>query len=189
MHKQETRNKVFIGIPNTGNLRTELVYWLLQQTVEHVWLPIKRPIDANRNYIVNQFLKTDADWLLMVDSDVVPPVNVLEMINNNVPVCSAHVSTLIDGNIVPVGMIKDGDNYLHRWEHSEPGLHEVDATGTGCILIRRDVFDSLDKPYFRFIYNEEGDLIRGEDFDFTDRVGDCYFDSRYVCKHYTTAAV
>lgn len=177
----------FIGIPNTGHLRTELVDWLMRQKAA-IFMPQAKPHDHCRNIIVNEFLKTDCEWLLMVDSDVVPPMNVLDMIDNNVPVCSAYVCTFSNGELVPVGMTKTENGYCHNFDKTEKGLNKVDAVGTGCILIRRDVFDKLGKPYFKFVY-EDGLLINGEDFDFSERVGEVYFDTRYVCKHYTTIAI
>jgi len=152
-------------------------------------MPQLKPHDHCRNAIVMQFLETECEWLLMVDSDVVPPGNVVEMIDNDVDVCSAHVSTARNGEVIPVGMTRNEKGYHHDFKHSEPGLHKVDAVGTGCILIKREVFAKLDKPYFRFKYNEDGILINGEDFDFSERAGNIYFDARYKCKHYTTIAI
>ena len=183
---QESPN-IFIGIPNTGNLRTELVSWLLKQKAV-IYMPQAKPHDHCRNVIVNEFLKTDCQWLLMVDSDVVPPDDVTGMISNDVGVCSAHVSTSVNGEIIPVGMTRNKGGYHHNFKHSEYGLHKVDAVGTGCILIRRDILEKMEKPYFKFVY-KDGILINGEDFDFSERVGDVYFDGRYKCKHYTTIVI
>lgn len=179
--------KIFIGIPNTGTLRTELADWLMKQKAT-IFMPQAKPHDHCRNIIVREFLKTDCDFLLMVDSDVVPPLNVLDMVENNVDVCSAHVSTF-NGEIIPVGMTKNKEGYHHDFKHSELGLHKVDAVGTGCILIKREVFAKIDKPYFRFKYDEDGILTNGEDFDFSERVKEVYFDARYKCKHFTTIAI
>lgn len=184
----ESPNKVFIGIPNTGLLRTELVEWLMLQDDCDIFMPQAKPHDHCRNIIVNRFLETDYQWLLMVDSDIVPPNNVLGMIDNDVPVCAAYARTMSNGELIPVGMTKDDVGYHHDFKHSELGLHKVDAVGTGCILIKREVFERLDKPYFKFMY-QDGLLINGEDFDFSERVGEIYFDSRYKCKHYTTIAI
>ncbi len=181
-------SKLFIGIPNTGTLRTELVTWLMRQKAT-IFMPQLKPHDHCRNAIVMQFLATDCDWLLMVDSDVVPPDNVVDMIYNDVDVCSAHVSTFNNGEVIPVGMTKDDNGYHHNFEHSRPELHQVDAVGTGCILIKRKVFDTLDRPYFRFKYDENGLLINGEDFDFCERVGEVYFDAQHVCRHFTTVGI
>lgn len=185
---QESYNKIFIGIPNTGNLRTELAYWLLQQESD-IYMPQLKPHDHCRNDIVFKFLDTKCEWLLMVDSDIVPPDNVLDMIDNNVPVCSAYARTIVNGELIPVGMTKNENGYHHDFKHSKSGLHKVDAVGTGCILIKREVFYKLNTPFFRFQYNENGLLINGEDFDFSERVGSVYFDSRYKCKHFTTVAI
>ena len=180
-------SSVFIGIPNIGTLRTELVSWLLKQKAA-IFMPQAKPHDHCRNVIVNEFLKTDCQWLLMVDSDVVPPDNVLDMVHNGVGVCSAHVSTCVNGEVIPVGMTKDKNGYHHNFKHSTPCLHKVDAVGTGCILISRDILEQMGKPYFQFVY-KDGILINGEDFDFSERVGEVYFDSRYKCRHYTTISV
>jgi len=186
---QELSNKLFIGIPNTGILRTELVEWFLQQRSADVFMPQAKPHDNCRNIIVKKFLNTDCQWLLMIDSDVEPPSDILGMIKNDVPVCAAYVRTIMGGELIPVGMTKNKNGYHHDFKHSTPGLHRVDAVGTGCILIKREVFDHLDKPFFRFKYDTNGVLINGEDFDFSERVESVYFDARYKCKHYTTIGI
>ncbi len=186
----KTLRKIFIAIPNTGTIRTETVSWLLGQKDHVLFMPQAKPHDVCRNVIVNEFLKTDSEWLLMVDSDVVPPQNVTQMIENNVDICSAFVCANICGEIIPVGMTKNSEGYHHEFRHSEPLLHKVDVVGTGCILIKRKVFDNLSKPYFRFRYDTEGFLTNGEDFDFCERVEeDIFFDARFVCKHFTVAAI
>ena len=185
-------DKVFLGIPNTGYIRTELMTWIMRSGIQHICPTQAKPHDACRNIIVNTFLRSDLKWLLMIDSDVVPLTKVHEMCLNNLPVCSAHVSTCKGLEVIPVGMTKsEGGGYHHDFKHSNPegAPHRVDAVGTGCIMIRRDVFDKLDKPYFKFIYDSEGLLINGEDFDFSERVGEVYFDPRHRAQHYTTIAI
>jgi hypothetical protein len=191
MYNNNNTNKTFVAIPNTGNICIELAQWLLkQQDNIFVFLSNSRPIDHNRNILVNEFLKSDCNWLLMIDSDVAPPVNLLEMCENNVPVCSAYVSTCVANEIIPVGMTKNDTGYYHDFKHSAPELHRVDAVGTGCILIRRDVFDTLKKPYFKFIYDADGILTKGEDFYFSEKVGrEVYFDARYKCKHTVSVTI
>jgi hypothetical protein len=181
-------NKLFIGIPNTGLLRTELVIWLMGQEAD-IYMPQLKPHDHCRNDIVLKFLDTQCEWLLMVDSDIVPPMDVADMMGNDVDVCAALANTIHNGELIPVGMTKNETGYYHDFKHSIPGLHRVDAVGTGCILIKRKVFDTLDRPFFRFKYDQNGLLLNGEDFDFSERVGEVYFDSNYKCKHYTTMAI
>lgn len=179
--------KIFIGIPNTGTLRTELVEWLMKQEAV-IFMPQAKPHDHCRNIIVNKFLESNCEFLLMVDSDIVPPDDVVKMVENDVGVCAAYARTVIGNELIPVGMTKNKDGYHHDFKHSELGLHKVDAVGTGCILIKREVFGKLDKPYFKFVY-KDGLLVNGEDFNFSERVDEVYFDARYKCKHYTTVAI
>ena len=180
-------DKVFVAIPNTGILRTELVQWLMALDIKP-FMPQAKPHDYCRNLIVEEFLKSDCEWLLMIDSDVVPQCDVLSMVKNDVPVCSAFVCTNLGGEIIPVGMVKNKDGYHHNFRHSAPDLHRVDAVGTGCILIKREVLSTMKKPYFKFIY-KDGMLENGEDFDFCERVEGVYFDARFKCLHYTTVGI
>lgn len=180
-------SSIFVAIPNTGTLRTELVEWLMIHNIKP-YMPQAKPHDHCRNIIVDEFLKTDCEYLLMIDSDVVPQDNVLEMVNNNVDVCSAYVRTNYKGEFIPVGMTKNKNGYHHNFKHSKPKLHRVDAVGTGCVLIKRKVFENMAKPYFKFVY-KDGILTNGEDFDFCERINNVYFDARYKCKHYTTVGI
>ena len=185
-------NNTMIAVPNTGTLHTRLVEWLLRQKAI-INLSNARPLAHNRNLIVDEFLKSETEHLLMVDSDIVPPVNVLDMIDNDVDICSAFARIPKGRELIPVGMVKNEDGYHHDYKHSAPGLHKVDAVGTGCILIRRNVFEVMKKPYFQFVYNEDGFIANGEDFNFCDKAKeagfDIYFDSRYRCQHYVSIPV
>ena len=189
-------DEVFLGLPNTGHIRVELMSWIIRSRIKHICPVQLKPHDACRNMIVNYFLQTDLEWLMMIDSDVVPVTDILQMVANDVPVCSAHVSICKGREIIPIGMTKDSaGGYFHEFKHSDPSEapYKVDAVGTGCILIHRDVFEAIDKPFFRFVYDENGMIINGEDFDFCERVykfgGEVYFDPRQKANHFTTLAI
>ena len=180
---------IYLAIPNTGTIKTELMEWVLRNPCNHMIMPQLKPHDHNRNYIVQEFLKTDCTHLMMIDSDVVPVSDVRKMVDNDVDICSAHVCTRLGNEIIPVGMTKNENGYHHDFKHSKPDLHKVDAVGTGCIMIHRRVFEKLEKPYFKFVYNDDGMLICGEDFYFSNRIDSVYFDSRFACKHFTVTAI
>jgi GT2 family glycosyltransferase len=182
----------FVAIPNIGNIRAELVEFMLRQKGIEYYLPQNRPHDVNRNVIVKRFLTTEHEWLLMVDSDVVPPDNVLEMVNNNLDVCSAWVCTSKDGETIPLAMEKVDGGYK-CFSQLYNGVNAVDALGTGCLLLNRRIFDKLPQPYFSFVKDSEGLLANGEDFDFCDKLRAVgiqpYFDARFKCKHYVNVFV
>jgi hypothetical protein len=66
-------------------------------------------------------------------------------------------------------IFKGGINTYQNIEEWEPGaLIEVDATGTGCLMIDMKVFNDLPYPWFRFSPNPDprsGGVV-GEDFGF-----------------------
>ena len=63
--EQRAKVKVMLGIPNLGNIRTELVRYLLKEKQIHlIYMPIKKPNDVNANKIVGYFLeKTECTHL------------------------------------------------------------------------------------------------------------------------------
>jgi hypothetical protein len=53
-------------------------------------------------------------------------------------------------------------------------LTQVDCCGLGCALIRKDLFEAIEKPYFFFAH--EGDLTKNE-------VGEyCIGEDMYFCR-------
>lgn len=156
-----------------------------------------QPIDANRNKMVKEFLQDEEnEWLLMIDNDVVPPQNILEMIDFGEKVVSATVT--IKKNSVPQPVIvrqRDDGEYrevglqeYHDELDKETGLIEVDSVGTGCLLVHRSVLEEMKPPWFKFQYNEDGTLRLGEDFYFGRRLQEkgvpMYVSTNHVCSHY-----
>jgi len=171
-------------MPETGNYNLKVNFSYLQ------------PVDANRNKMVKNFLEDEEnEWLLMIDDDVVPPGDILEMIDLGEKVVSATVTIKKDGVPHPV-IVKQRDDGKYRritmQEYSEEitdkGLVEVDGVGAGCLLIHRSVLEEMSPPWFKFLYNEDGTLKLGEDFYFGQRLRELgqpmYVSSDFVCSHY-----
>lgn len=154
-----------------------------------------QPVDANRNEIVKSFLeKEDAKWLLMIDDDIVPPVDILKMAEHDKPVVSA-VCTIKKGQVPqPVVLRESGDNFEQINIKDavntidDDGLLPVDGVGTGCLLIRREVLEEMRPPWFKFEYNEYGGLKLGEDLYFSKKCNsedvDTFVDTTQVTRHY-----
>lgn len=179
---------IFIGIPHIGNLRTELVLFLMKLKNQKIYFSHRMPIDDNRNHIVDEFLKTDSSHLLMIDSDIQPCDNILEMVSNDVDICCGAICTNKGGEVIPLAMMKvDGGYKCKRVLNN--GINEVDAIGTGCIMIKREVLEKMSQPYFQFKY-KDGKLVNGEDFDFCYKAKELgfkvYYDASYKCNHFQT---
>lgn len=126
------------------------------------------PIDELRNNIVRRAKRAGCTDLLMMDTDqIYHPKMLTTLLNHNLPV----VGCLIHRRYPPFDplMYKGKMNEYELIDDFKAGdLVEVDATGTGCLLINMEVFDILPDPWFRFERNPdpEKEGIVGEDFMF-----------------------
>ena len=207
------RWKIFMSLPSNGTVcdfqnymlrdiekryadEIELVYPdQLCQRIFH---------DAARNGIVEDFLATDCDIMWSLDSDIVPPKHVLDLVTMYGDQWQAA------GAPYPIFMAQPGESqrqvvvtaYKAMEPHPETkkprlapcavpdqGVDWVDGLATGCLFIKREVFDKLEKPYFEFKYDKETrQPVEGEDIGFCiklHRLGIRFFtDYGMVCKHY-----
>lgn len=142
--------------------------------------PGKRPIDYARNRIVQLFMKTDADWLIMWDQDQAIPENFYEMcMVTDADVVSALVPVWV-GNMDPEAMFRinaygvndKGQCFNLPMPPDDVNLpYRVPITGTGCIAIRRRVFAppphglGMKAPFY-FTYMDDRKVQGGEDINF-----------------------
>lgn len=116
-------------------------------------------ISQVRNRLVRNFLNTDADRLLFWDSDIVPELLFISRILGDSDICAApcRVKGSIDLNI---GKVKD--DRVHR-QTSLNG--SFDVVGTGLMMVKRSVFETIPAPWFEVIDHANGEAL-GEDFNF-----------------------
>ena len=153
------------------------------------------PVDRVRNQICKRFLESDADFLLMIDDDAVPPATVLEMVKHDKDVvaglCYAYLPRLgyysvayPSGNSdVKVPRLGIGAQIEHQ------GLMEVELAGSACLLIQRRVLEALEPPHFTMLLNDDRLLIKdSEDFTFCRKARKAGFsiwlDTDQPCSHY-----
>lgn len=154
------------------------------------------PVDRVRNQICKRFLESDADYLLMIDDDVVPPATVLDMARHDKDVvaglCYAYLPRLGYYSVAypsgnehgkPVERLGIGEQIEGR------GLIEVELAGTACMLIHRRVLEALDRPHFKMQLDDDCLLIKdSEDFSFCRKARAAGFsiwlDTDQPCGHY-----
>lgn len=164
--------KVFISVATKKSIHAEVAKWLIAQD-ENCIIDIVNspyPLEHVRNLQVNRFLESGAGFLLLVDSDCVPQPRTVELLKTlNLPFVSAPHPSIINDETGILVMDKTKDGYVqHR--PFDSGLQKCDAVGCAGMMIRKDVFSKIPKPYFKFVYNSEGQLIQGEDFYFCDKL-------------------
>lgn len=147
------------------------------------------PIDSNRNLVVKKFMTLPEaqryEWLLFVDTDVVPPTNAAERLLYHGKKLVGGVCFIMgrDGYPIP-NFSKDLPQGNYKAE-----LIEVKGMGAGFMLIHRDVLKAVGKSPFRFRYDEWGIAsVCGEDYDFCEKAVrrgyKIYVDLGVQCEHY-----
>lgn len=182
---------VLIAVPHTGNIRTTLAQKLIKlnenEEVE-LFFNSAKPVDANRCEIVKHFLdETDHETLLMIDSDILPPDNILELLEYDFDIITPVIYSTRDGIPYPVGASLNEEEGLSMHEGGDEEVVELDGIGTACMFIRREVLEEIDEPYFKHKRNDDGTLNTSEDFDFCLRARDLGYTVKmhkgYSCGH------
>lgn len=157
--------------------------------------------DRARNDVVDEFLATDCDLLWFLDSDVVPPTHVLDLVAHH------YDKWKVAGAPYPVYQMRPGSDEMSicftvyngighdgtkrgifMTDVPQEGTDFVDALATGCLFIKREVFGKLEKPWFEFKFDPKTRVVtEGEDLGFALKLHDLgikYFvDYGMACKH------
>ena len=128
-------------------------------------------VELVRNRIVGEFLRTDREYLLMIDDDMVPPEDLLDMTVHGRDVVGAlyYAWDPRKGPFVAAYDRGEDGGYgaLTPGEVERQGLREVALVGGGCLLVHRRVLEALSPPWFRFETDGEGRrILTPEDFFF-----------------------
>ena len=130
-------------------LRLSPMPWDSYATTESTYLP------SARNDIHNVFLNdTDAPFLMMLDSDVLPPPNIIDML-------MAHKKHIVGGwyknkslrkgpHPIVYDFYSESEESIQWVNRAEPGvgLEKVDGMGAGCWLMSRELAEALgESPY------------------------------------------
>lgn len=161
----------------------------------HVDYPTYKPFENNLHHCVVQFLNSGADYWLSIDDDNPPNRNPLELValDRDIIGLPTPVWNHKGNGDYPIYLnayryVKERDAYV-AWPTQE-GLQNVDAVGTGCILMARRVFENaqMRRAPFQRTYNADGTVDKGNDIAFCERARKngfqvwAHFD--YQCKHF-----
>jgi len=189
--------KVLISVPNgdgwTHKTVSFAVVRMLQDSrVESQYIaPTHSPYENNLHKIRIDFLSGDFDYWINIDSDNPPINNPLDLV---------FLQKDIIGCVTPVwANIKEGDYPIYwnaldsvgeeGWRpHREcTGLQEVDAIGSGCMVLSRKIMETLPAPFQR-IFHGDGTVDIGCDYAFcrrAKRLGfKVYAHYDYPCHHF-----
>lgn len=150
-----------------------------------------------RQRIIGRFLDSPKQVLIMVDDDVMPPENLLGIVEhlgrpNDYDVVVAP--TLIYRRGVIAWNVDDGAG---RWRQDTPeGVVDAVSVGSGCVALRRRALETFEKagiPAFLEGHDEHGRLIESDDVGFSRRAGELGLlvgaDFSRLCDHRVTVGL
>ena len=194
------QKNIYVAVLNQGTLRTELTKVITNMIQQdgyrmNITYPHKKPIANNRNHIVQKFLaRKEFDYLMMIDSDIVPPPNIMKLVDFDKDIIVPLMFVMQNGKILPLYLreAKDGQLEFTKEYLDKQGLVPVDATGTGCIIMSRKVLEAVKHP-FENEYDSDGIKKLGLDLSFCKKARKLgfqpYVHLDYVADHHSTASL
>lgn len=153
--------------------------------------PVGYSIARARNFMAQWALEAKADYLLMVDSDVVLPHKAIaNLLEHRKMVCLGWYPRGTDGRqtgVVRLNTPGHGDCYsVDELAGMDSEPFEVKAGGMGCALISTEVFGRFRRPWFEYLDTANG-TGTSEDYMFCKKCWESgvsvFLDPRVGCGH------
>jgi cephalosporin hydroxylase/GT2 family glycosyltransferase len=155
--------KVYIGNISNGFVSAEFSRCLLDLAVTDknndwgfwrgvLWGRSGVNITEKRNEVIRQFLKTDGEWLLLIDSDMVFPEDIIPRMLHAAKQAGTRVlgglCVVVDERTGPYPTLfhldPEGDRFLSaQLDYPSNAILQVDATGAACLLVHREVLQAV----------------------------------------------
>lgn len=193
--EQNEKPKIFLAVPvgleKESVIDFHLVNWIAAMSARpnvtfHPCTAV-RPIEIARNKIVEAFLQSDAEWLCMIDADMIPTRRLFEILDS--PPADASVITakyhMRLWNLPPVLC------WHPIGKIDENGWQELEVCGAGTLFVRRSAFEKLHKPFFKRSIAPDGLAVSmTEDIHFCVAVRQAgmriYGNRNFECGHLKT---
>jgi len=120
-----------------------------------------------RERLAEEALKDGADAILWIDSDMRFPKDALQiLLSRKLPIVGVNATTR-RFPVLPTALDYDQEtkDLVKVTSKDKTGLEEVLGLGFGMVLIRKEVFQKVEKPWFWFEQTDKGGTI-GEDIYF-----------------------
>lgn len=160
-------------IVNTGfayDLARLTAYWSANHVPKggalHLFTSQGTLIADQRENLVKEALKVEADYILFLDTDMRFPKDVFDRLAaHGQPIVAANYSTR-GLPAKPVAFSNARCNEYVYTAADSRGLQEVYAVGMGVMLIKADVFRTMPMPWFQIGYSTKNGALFGEDIHF-----------------------
>ena len=120
-----------------------------------------------RERLADEALKDGADAILWIDSDMRFPKDALQiLLSRKLPIVGVNATTR-RFPVLPTALDYDQEtkDLVKVTSKDKTGLEQVLGLGFGMVLVRKEVFQKVEKPWFWFEQTDKGGTI-GEDIYF-----------------------
>jgi hypothetical protein len=183
--------KVAICIPSRGEMEIGTAFDLatmcgydsrFRKGTQSIYTIAGTLIFDQREKLTIESLKEGADYILWIDADMRFPKNTIErLIRHNKDIVGVNATT----RSIPVKstakMLKiDLEEKTNEWvpvsSKGKTGLERVTSIGCGVMLVKRHVFEKIERPWFWF-ENLKNHKLLGEDVYFCVKAHDFGFET------------
>lgn len=193
----DEKPKVLLTCCNMGWLhRTTLpqIVWAVKDPRYHVDIEVPQEGDycLMMNQVAQSVIGGKYDYWLNMDDDNGPSRNALDLVELGLDIVGLPTPIWKGGSELPVPFFwsavdrRDDGRYIQH----DPleGLQEVDAVGSGCMVVSRRVIEGLTFPLFKRVFSDDGcSVIKGPDYFFCEKARAAGFKVHthcdYTCNH------
>ena len=171
-----------IGLPMAGRLHVpewSLAFAALNypSNTNVEWVTIKgHEVGEARQAIAEKVVESEIPWLFFLDDDTQPPYfcirRLIYDIQNAAPDVMVAAGIYCSKTNPPEPLVFKEDGMGAFWDWKVGDVFECASIGTGCMMIRTEVFKHLEKPWFKTVSETpmEGDTGK---FEITDDLWFC----------------
>jgi hypothetical protein len=164
--------KLSILVPTRDTVHSQFSYCLAQlyKTTSELGIETFLFYDSStillnqRERLLEQAKKVNSDYVLWIDSDMMfPSTTAVRLLEHNKDIVACNYTKRTKPlKTVAYTNLNDWDSWVPMEPQDE--LVKVEGVGMGCMLMKLDIFEKIQKPYFEFRYKEDTQDYFGEDF-------------------------
>ncbi len=164
--------KLSILVPTRDTVHSQFSYCLAQlyKTTSELGVETFLFYDSStillnqRERLLEQAKKVNSDYVLWIDSDMMfPSTTAVRLLEHNKDIVACNYTKRTKPlKTVAYTNLNDWNSWLPMVPQDE--LVKVEGVGMGCMLMKLDIFEKIQKPYFEFRYKEDTQDYFGEDF-------------------------
>lgn len=159
---------ITIGISSGGTIKAKTAVAIAQALRDYqakiiMWESCL--VHQNRENIGKEFLSSNSTHLLFIDTDILFNPSIIQILldrDKDIIGANYYIRDLPRKSTVK---IHDENGNILKIDQKD-GTFECFAVGTGFMLIKRKVFETLPHPWFSFEQDDKGNTTCGEDIYF-----------------------